>query len=380
MKIAIIQPRASYHVAGSEKVSFKHAEHLARLGHTVNFYTSKVEKNNNSFLFKDFLSKEGGNVKIFQFDITKLIPDIYRQKPDINHNRWVTESFAFNEMIYKNILQNKPDVVLSYYLPDGLFKPSNVCNVLYLAGYPSNPVPWYTACVPFFDATIAISKEVSRQWKENIGVGKKHFVLGTGVEYPVTLKETIEPKAGFNLVFAGRLLERKGLLTLIDAFSRVVEKNEGVHLWILGDGDLQAIVKEKIERLMISDHVTMTGVVENPQDYFNMADICIFPSHQGDGLMGTVLESMAIGKPVISTRRNGNEDIIVSGKNGILVEPKNSRTLASAIEDVIGDQKKRLTLGRNAEVFIKKNVTWKKNVFKLNRLLKEIGGVSYQNL
>jgi len=372
MKIAIIQPRTSYHVAGSEKVSIKHAEHLARLGHSIDFYTSNPQGLEKSFLFKDFISTQNFKVNLLQFDISNVVLGLYKQKPKLDHNRWITESFAFAGAIFETLEQNKPDIILSYYLPDGLFKPHGVTNILYLSGYPSSSVPWYKACMPFFNATIAISAIVSNQWKENIGVGKDHFILGTGVDYPVAVKNKITPKATSNLVFAGRLSERKGVLTLLDSFSKIIEKNNNVHLWILGDGDLYDRILEKCEQLMLSNHVTVTGIVENPQDYFTMADICIFPSHKGDGLMGTVLESMANGKPVISTTKNGNEDVITSGLNGILIEPNNVEELTLAIQNLLDNPKQREILGKNAELFIKENAVWEKNVIKLNTLLEKI--------
>src|SRR5438552_1724974 len=143
MKIAIIQPRASYHIAGSEKVSLKHTEYLSTLGHTIDLYTSIPKGHEETFLFKEFVGKELENVNILRFDISHSVPGIYEEKPDIEHVRWVTESLAFDEKIFETVKQNSPDVILSYYLPDSLFKPVGIPNVIYLSGYPSKAVPWY---------------------------------------------------------------------------------------------------------------------------------------------------------------------------------------------------------------------------------------------
>jgi glycosyltransferase involved in cell wall biosynthesis len=186
------------------------------------------------------------------------------------------------------------------------------------------------------------------------------------------IQEKIQPKAKYNLVFAGRLIERKGIMTLIDAFKRVAAEHNNIHLWILGDGELKEVMQEKILHFGMTEKVSMLGLVNNPYDYFAMADICVFPSHQGDGLMGTVLESMAAGKPVITTTNNGNEDVIENGKNGILIKPNDVQDLKQAITDVITNADKRKLLGENAEKFIAEHVAWQKNTEKLSEILTEI--------
>jgi glycosyltransferase involved in cell wall biosynthesis len=372
MRIAIIQPRTPYHVAGSEKVSLKHAEHLSRLGHTIDFYTSIPTGLEETFLFKEFIEKRLDNVNMLRFNISSSVRGLYEQKPDTDHVRWVTESLAFDEKIYEAICQNKPDVILSYYLPDSLFKPVGIPSVLYLSGYPSKPVPWYKAFIKFCSATISISSVVSEKWSEYLNDTHFKYSLGTGVDYPLVPRDTIQPKVKYNLVFAGRLIERKGILTLIDAFNEVAAEHGDIHLWILGDGKLRKSVEEKIAKSGIGEKVSMLGLVDNPYDYFAMADICIFPSHQGDGLMGTVLESMAAGKPVITTINNGNEDVIEDGKNGILINPNDVKSLKQAVIYLLNDKDKRKELGENAEKFIAEHVAWEKNTKKLSDILTEI--------
>src|SRR3989344_4620207 len=141
---------------------------------------------------------------------------------------------------------------------------------------------------------------------------------------------------------------------------------------MLEDGELIENTKDRIREYQLSDYITMTGVVKNPYDYFRMADVCIFPSHIGDGLMGVVLESMASGKPVITTTENGNEDVIKNGINGILVAPNNIDMLVYEINRLLGDDLLRTRLGENAEKFISENMTWEKNCKKLADILQEV--------
>lgn len=372
MKIAIIQPRSSYHVAGSEKVSIKHVEYLSRAGHLIDLYTSTSEYLEETFLFKELASKKLKNVNILKFDISNSIPDLYKDRPDSEHIRWSTESLAFNEKIFSQIKENKPDIILTYYLPDSLFKPIDIPNVIYLSGYPSKPIKLYESFIKFCDATISISSTVSEKWSKEINGIKLKYSLATGVDFPPILKEEIKPKATHNLVFAGRIIERKGILTLLEAFKGILKTNSDIHLWILGEGDLREDLEMRVNYLNLGSKISILGLVKNPYDYFNMADICIFPSHQGDGLMGTVLESMSVGKPVVTTINNGNEDVIQNGINGILIKPNDSSEIVEAVHQLINDKETRLKIGLNASNFIKNNMTWEKHTEKLSNILTDI--------
>lgn len=370
MKIAIIQPRTSYFLSGSEKISIKHCQYLAKLGYEIDLYTSDFVGIKETELFKDFLDNKPNNVNVFKYDVSELEPGIYNVEPDREHNRWKKESIVFSKIISQDLNENKPDIVFSYYLPDSLYKPEGVPNVVYLAGTPSSPVPEYKEYIKGCK-TIAISSTVADNWSEMIKGFKSDYVLGTGVDYPISFN-AVEARYENNIVFAGRLIERKGVMTLLDAFNQALFDIKDTHLWILGDGELKNYIQQKIIDLNLVGKVTITGLVNNPYDYFSMATVCVFPSHNGDGLMGTVLESMAIGNAIIATTNNGNEDVIENGKNGILIEPKNTKNLSEAIVRVIKNKDLQIKLGTNAQKFIEENVAWDKNIVKLSKIFEEI--------
>ncbi len=372
MKIALIEPRASYFIAGSERVSIKHAELLSKLGHEVELYTSLRAKKEETFFFKELGDKKIKTLSILKFDITQILPEIYKTEPDTEHVRWVMESLAFSQKIYDTLENNKPDIILSYYLPDSLFKPVGIPNSIYLLGNPSKDIPLYKAFIQFCDATIAISSIVEEKWKDRTSKINLNYKLGTGVDYPILQTSTINSRTKYNLVFAGRLITRKGILTLIDAFNEIIKKNNDICLWILGDGELKNIIEEKIKLLKLDANVRLVGLVNNPYDYFTMADVCIFPSHQGDGLMGTVLEAMSAGKPVITTIKNGNEDVITNNLNGILIRPENTEDIIKSVHDLLDNTEKRNIIGKNAQKYIKENMTWSLHSKRLLKILEEI--------
>lgn len=371
MKIAIVQPRVSYYAGGGEKVPLIHINYLLKNGHKVILYTTKIAKKKQSFLYKKFLSTVSAHLKIRQYKIPKKYKFIYLKEPGQNRNRWDSESLLFNQLIFKDLDNDNPDVVISYYILDGVFRPTNLPAVLYLCGYPSDQLEIRKSFLRFFDSTISISNNVKKQWGGHLNEVKRNYVLNSGVEVNINNKK-IKSKYSLNLVFAGRLVKRKGLITLLKAMRLIIQKYPKTHLWIIGDGPQKQELINKISNMGLGNHTTMTGLLENIGQYFKMADICIFPSYKKEGLMGVVLEAMSAGKAVISTTNNGNEDIIENGVNGILIKPKNIDQLVKAISELIDDKQKRQQIGKKAKQYVLDNLTWETFIKKYINILKQI--------
>ena len=99
---------------------------------------------------------------------------------------------------------------------------------------------------------------------------------------------------------------------------------------IVGDGPEESILKKKAELLNCSENIIFTGYSEYIWYYYEAFDIFVLPS-LSEGLGISILEAMAMGKPVIASRTGGIEEIIKHDWNGYLVPPKDSKELADAI-------------------------------------------------
>ena len=371
MKISIIQPRISYYIGGGEKLPLIHAELLSQKGHEVVIFTTKVQPEKQTFLYKALKSKKIKNIEFKEFDIPLKYKKYFHKEAGEDRNRWDTECLLFNQLIFSNLESSDPDILISYYVLDGLFKPLKITSILYLLGYPNDDLEIRTSFLRFYDATISISKNVHNKWERYFNSKSKNYILNSGVD--LDNQQTSTP-SDFrrNIVFAGRLVERKGVETLLEAFHAVIEKHSDVHLWIIGDGPKIDDYSKTVKGLNLENAVTFTGSVSNIKDYFRMSDICVFPSYEKEGLMGVVLEAMSAGKPVITTTNNGNEDVIIADKTGILVEPKNSTSLAGEIMNHLQEHNKMNIIGKNAKKYIENHLTWDIFIEKFNKLLFKI--------
>lgn len=355
MKIGIIQPRTSYHVGGSEKISLVHSDLLSKRGHNINLHTILHPAGERSVLYNSYLKESKFN--IFEYKVPKKFKNLYTVDPGEDENRWKTESFFFNTLIFNKLCEENNDIIFSYYLPDALHKPFQSKNIVYLCGYPVNTIKMYKSFLSQVDGVISISNFVEQKWQEQIMDIPNKYVLGTGVNYPVKVKN-ISHEYKYNIVFAGRLIKRKGVLTLLKAFSLMSSKDQSVHLWILGEGPQRDEVIKCINKLKLEKRITLCGNVENPTDYFSFADVSVFPSYEKDGLMGVVLEAMSVGSPVVTTVGSGSEDVIKSGVNGYLIKPKDVDALFSILTMLIYDEDKKELVGELAKKEVEEKLNW----------------------
>jgi UDP-glucose:(heptosyl)LPS alpha-1,3-glucosyltransferase len=131
--------------------------------------------------------------------------------------------------------------------------------------------------------------------------------------------------------------ERKGLAQAIAALGKIQQHAAPNRLVVVGED-----YKAKYE-LMAREHrvdVQFVGGVKDPRPYYRAADFFILPTRH-DPCSLVVLEALAMGVPVISTRRNGATEIMTDGLHGhVIDDPDDVESLANAIRDVISPQRR----------------------------------------
>lgn len=129
----------------------------------------------------------------------------------------------------------------------------------------------------------------------------------------------------------GRLSPEKDFSTLIDSFKNINRQITDTRLIIVGNGDEMSKLKERTKKLELENKVDFLGHDNNPYKYMAEADIFVLSS-KWEGFGYTLVESMAVGTPVISTNcPYGPSEILSAGDYGQLVPVGNAKTLANAI-------------------------------------------------
>ena len=146
-----------------------------------------------------------------------------------------------------------------------------------------------------------------------------------------------------DILFAGRLIERKGLNYLLDAM-KSINREVAVHLHVVGDGNMVDEWKRQKSILELDEMVTFHGFVTNQklESLYARADLFVLPAivdHRGDteGLGVVLVEAMSFKTPVVASDVGGISDVIIHGETGLLVKEKDSIALAEACIRILTD-------------------------------------------
>ena len=149
------------------------------------------------------------------------------------------------------------------------------------------------------------------------------------------------------LLFAGRLIVDKGIQETLDAFARLTQRLP-CKLVVAGDGPLKHEIGTYVRQHGLSDRVTLAGYLsrdEMRQAYLH-ADLLVLPSYHREGFPTVVSEAMNAGLPVVTTRAGGIGDHLREGVHALFVPPRDSRELASALEQLLSDPAMRERMSR----------------------------------
>ncbi len=139
------------------------------------------------------------------------------------------------------------------------------------------------------------------------------------------------------VLFAGRLVHRKGVEFLLKAWQGISPGFPDARLLLLGDGPLLAQLEEMASTLGISKSARFIGRVDNVAEYLRAADIFVLPSLQ-EGLSNALLEAMASGTAVLATRIGGVTDVVEDNVDGILVRPGDVVSMAEGLRLLLEDE------------------------------------------
>ncbi|MDQ7248771.1 glycosyltransferase family 4 protein [Dongia sedimenti] len=167
------------------------------------------------------------------------------------------------------------------------------------------------------------------------------------------------------ILFLGRLGERKGVPVLVAALGRLAARGLDWRAVIAGDGDA-APYRAEVERLGLSARVSFPGWLGEAEthDRLSRAAVLVLPS-EAEGLPMAVVEAFAWGVPVISTPVGATPDILHDGVEGLLAPVGDAEALARALERLIGDANLRRSLGTNAHAFFARHLDFDPYLEKL---------------
>jgi glycosyltransferase involved in cell wall biosynthesis len=183
-------------------------------------------------------------------------------------------------------------------------------------------------------------------------------VVHCGVDLPTwTFKETGREED--LILTVGRLDPIKGFEILIDALAELKRRGRRFRCQVIGEGPLRRDLEARIDRERLSELVELVGARPQTEVRAALSAATIFalpsliaPDGDRDGIPVSLMEAMAAGAPVVSTRVSGIPELIEEEREGLLVSPGDSRALADALTRLLDDAalRRRLATGARAKV------------------------------
>ncbi len=148
--------------------------------------------------------------------------------------------------------------------------------------------------------------------------------------------------SGREPIFAniGSFVPEKNHMFLIDVFYQYYLKYEHGYLWLIGDGKLGSLLREKTTQLNLNQRIQFWGYREDAIKILKSADIFIMPS-KIEGLPAVILEALACGLPVIASNAGGISEVIEHGVNGYCLKKMNVDEYLYCMDTLVRDREVR---------------------------------------
>lgn len=288
------------------------------------------------------------NIRIFYIDIGKNGNIHYQSNRDLIIYSWKAFWFCLGMKS-----RTKYDFVHAFFgIPCGFI--AMILRLPYIVSLRGTDVPFYNERYFWFD--FFVFRFFSRLiWKKsrfviaNSGdlkeLAQKNRpkqeiqIISNGVDlneiHPVKKQES-----DFVVISTSRLIERKGVRFLVEAFARLSKKYSNVKLIVAGDGGLKIELEGISSKDIENGNIKFLGAISHNKvlELYKESDVFVLPS-LNEGMSNSMLEAMASGLAIITTDTGGARDLI-DDDNGSLIAEKNSDNIFKALEMMYLDREK----------------------------------------
>ncbi len=285
-KALIILP--SYNIGGAEKVIWSYFKNFKNSNISLKLLVINAKESNADFKSKNIINL---NFSKFIYAIPKILSILKKQNinviistfPNISAGVLLLKYFS---LIKIKIIVRQPNII------EKSLSGSLKLNLLKII---------YKFFIKFTDAAIVTSEFMRNEiLKYNIN-SKKVFLIRNPISAKETRKGVVPIRLGkdkVSLIFVGRLVYQKGIDRILHFFTT----SKNLELVIVGEGKYKSQLMKKIKKLKIQNSIKFLGRIIRPYNLIAGSDYFILPS-RWEGLPNCVLESLALGTPVISTKQ-----------------------------------------------------------------------------
>ncbi len=272
-----------------------------------------------------------------------------RERPDVVHVHWPVPHAVFGATT-RAASGGRTAMVCTYYSVE--------------IRWIERRVPWLKPLLAWSaraaDGLTAISTETAS--RVPAPAEREISIVPFGSALQVSGREGLRPPLAtddpLQLLFVGRLVERKGVEHLVEALGRV-RQTRAAKLTLVGEGEWRPVIQKAVEREGVEEHVTFAGRVsaERLREYYERCDIFVLPAvvdSKGDteGLGVVLLEALGFARPVVASALGGIPDIVKPERTGWLTRPGDAEDLAGTILAIAADPDRARDIARRGRSFV----------------------------
>jgi glycosyltransferase involved in cell wall biosynthesis len=169
------------------------------------------------------------------------------------------------------------------------------------------------------------------------------------------------------ILFVGRLDPQKAPFVLLEAFARLHARHSDWQLLFVGEGPLRQPIEDWIQSRRLQNNIRLAGWRPDVGSILKTANVLALPS-LWEGMPNIVLESMAAGLPVVASRVEGTDELIIDGESGLLVTPGSDVELEQQLEAVLTNEELAARLRNSAKSAVKSTFSCDRMVASYERL------------
>ena len=169
---------------------------------------------------------------------------------------------------------------------------------------------------------------------------------------------------------AGRLSEQKGFIYLIETAKIAKEHSNDWVFLIAGKGKLKNHLNQKIKKYRLEDYVKLIGFYEDIFPLLIISNVFVLPS-LFEGMPNVIMEAMSVGKAVIATDVNGTRELMIDGKTGFIIPPKDPDAIYEKLALLLSDRTLCEKMGKAGKRRVKTQFTFDNMIDNLESFLIE---------
>ncbi|MES9976564.1 MAG: glycosyltransferase, partial [Candidatus Thiodiazotropha sp.] len=167
---------------------------------------------------------------------------------------------------------------------------------------------------------------------------------------PESLKKDLGiPEDAWVLMTPGRFVPFKGHRFLLEALAGLPAVVAGRPVWqvILGDGPLKQALHDQARASGIDERIVWAGWQLNPDAYYRLADLIVFPSTYAEPFGNVIIEAWGYARPLVTSASMGASEVVRHEEDGLMFECENALALSQTIERALNDDALRQGMAEN---------------------------------